>query len=318
MGVGIMLKLRELRKQKNLSIKELGAMLGLAESTISLYENGKREPDIATLIKIANYFNVSVDELLGCNDSDDDTMNAEYRSTIREVHTPVMINFENMCKSLDEETLDRIHVILYSIRRIQNNSEIKVKDKQYLFACIAEIVGRVELYVDNFQSLYNEKKDFDLPQYNNRFISSEIRVLKDIVDTVCSPEEEIKKTKTIIIPMYLTGASAGTGNWLDDNISVEWVTIPNNKTTQKADYMLKVVGDSMQPKFFDGDLVLVKSSESIYEGEIGVFILNNESYIKKMGRNELISLNPAYNPIKLHEYDDIRCAGKVLGTLDLQ
>lgn len=313
-----MLKLREFRKQKNLSMKELGAILGLAESTISLYENGKREPDIATLIKIANYFNVSVDELLGCNDSDDDTMNAEYRSTIREVHTPVMINFENMCKSLDEETLDRIHVILYSIRRIQNNSEIKVKDKQYLFACIAEIVGRVELYVDNFQSLYNEKKDFDLPQYNNRFISSEIRVLKDIVDTVCSPEEEIKKTKTIIIPMYLTGASAGTGNWLDDNISVEWVTIPNNKTTQKADYMLKVVGDSMQPKFFDGDLVLVKSSESIYEGEIGVFILNNESYIKKMGRNELISLNPAYNPIKLHEYDDIRCAGKVLGTLDIQ
>ena len=49
-----MLKLRELRKQKNLSMKELGAILGLAESTISLYENGKREPDIATLIKIAN------------------------------------------------------------------------------------------------------------------------------------------------------------------------------------------------------------------------------------------------------------------------
>ena len=38
-----MLKLRELRKQKSLSMKELGAILGLAESTISLYENGKRK-----------------------------------------------------------------------------------------------------------------------------------------------------------------------------------------------------------------------------------------------------------------------------------
>lgn len=47
-----------------------------------------------------------------------------------------------------------------------------------------------------------------------------------------------------------------------------------------ADFMIEVRGDSMQPKFSDGDRVLVKSSESIYEGEIGVFILNNESYIK--------------------------------------
>lgn len=311
-----MLKLRELRKQKNLSMKELGSILGLAESTISLYENGKREPDIATLKKIANYFNVSVDELLGCNDSDDDTMNAEYRSTVREVHTPVMINFENMCKSLDEETLGRIHVVLHSLRLIQNNTEFNVNDKKHFFDCIAAIVGRIELHINNFQSLSDKKNSFDLSKYNNRFINAEIKALKDIVDTLCSPEEA-EKTKTIIIPMYLTGASAGTGNWLDDNVSVEWMTIPNNKETQKADYMLKVVGDSMQPKFFDGDYILVKSSESIFEGEIGIFILNGESYIKKMGRNELISLNPAYEPIKLTEYDNIRCAGKVLGTLDM-
>lgn len=73
----------------------------------------------------------------------------------------------------------------------------------------------------------------------------------------------------------------------------------------------------MQPKFFDGDSVLVKQTNSIYEGEIGLFILNGESYIKKMGRKELISLNPAYEPIKLSEYDDIRCAGKVIGTVEL-
>ena len=74
----------------------------------------------------------------------------------------------------------------------------------------------------------------------------------------------------------------------------------------------------MQPKFYEGDNVLIKKSVRINEGEIGVFILNREAYIKKMGRGELISLNPAYPPIKFKEYDDIRCDGKVLGTIDLE
>ena len=57
--------LRELRIACGLTLKELGEQLGLAESTIHRYETGKREPDIQTLIKIAQYFEVSVDELLG-------------------------------------------------------------------------------------------------------------------------------------------------------------------------------------------------------------------------------------------------------------
>ncbi|MGN0501102.1 MAG: helix-turn-helix domain-containing protein [Ruminococcus sp.] len=123
--------------------------------------------------------------------------------------------------------------------------------------------------------------------------------------------------KTIILPFYRTPASAGSGSWLSDETPVEYTNVPKTEKTSAADFMLEVRGDSMQPKFFDGDCVLVKQTNSIYEGEIGVFILNNESYIKKMGRKELISLNPAYQPIKLREYDDIRCAGKVIGTVEL-
>lgn len=156
--------------------------------------------------------------------------------------------------------------------------------------------------------------DYLLGRTNNPEINTET-----VEKTFRSPEELHKLTvKTIIIPFYRIPASAGTGSWLFDETPVEYTNVPKTEKTSAADFMLEVRGDSMQPKFSDGDRVLVKSSESIYEGEIGVFILNNESYIKKMGRNELISLNPAYNPIKLTEYDDIRCAGKVLGTLDLQ
>ena len=133
-----------------------------------------------------------------------------------------------------------------------------------------------------------------------------------IIEEINAPTQ-----KTIILPFYRTPASAGTGNWLFDETPVEYTNVPKTEKTSAADFMLEVRGDSMQPKFFDGDCVLVKQTNSIYEGEIGVFILNNESYIKKMGRKELISLNPAYQPIKLGEYDDIRCAGKVIGTVEL-
>lgn len=61
----IVLKIRELRKAKKMTMKELGEVLGVAESTVSLYELGKREPDFETLRKIADYFNVSLDYLLG-------------------------------------------------------------------------------------------------------------------------------------------------------------------------------------------------------------------------------------------------------------
>ena len=119
------------------------------------------------------------------------------------------------------------------------------------------------------------------------------------------------------MPYYRTPASAGSGSWLSDDMPIEYTNVPKTEETLSADFLLEVRGDSMQPKFLDGDRVLVQNSESIYEEEIGVFVLNGESYIKKMGRNELISLNSAYKPIQLHEFEEIRCVGKVLGKVDL-
>lgn len=58
-------RIRELRKQHKMTMKELGAVVGLAESTISQYETGKRQSDNKTLLKLGEYFNTSVDYLLG-------------------------------------------------------------------------------------------------------------------------------------------------------------------------------------------------------------------------------------------------------------
>lgn len=64
-------KMRELRKQAGLTMKELGKIVGVSESTISLYERGQHEPDLVTLSRIAECLNTSVDYLLGRDDVPD-------------------------------------------------------------------------------------------------------------------------------------------------------------------------------------------------------------------------------------------------------
>ena len=58
------MRLRELRLERNISQQRLAMELSMTQNTISRYENGEREPGIKELIRIADYFNVSLDYLL--------------------------------------------------------------------------------------------------------------------------------------------------------------------------------------------------------------------------------------------------------------
>ena len=58
-------KIKELRQKNNLTLKELGQKIGMANNTISRYETGKREPKLEAWQKLADYFNVSVPYLQG-------------------------------------------------------------------------------------------------------------------------------------------------------------------------------------------------------------------------------------------------------------
>lgn len=62
------MRLKELRKEKGISQLKLAMELNTNQNTISRYETGEREPGINELISIADYFNVSVDYLLGRTD----------------------------------------------------------------------------------------------------------------------------------------------------------------------------------------------------------------------------------------------------------
>lgn len=119
--------------------------------------------------------------------------------------------------------------------------------------------------------------------------------------------------KIIYIPEPLQSASAGTGEFSDDD-NAEQVAVLYNKYTSKADYIMRVHGNSMEPQIFDGDRVLVRSQPAVDLGETGIFILNGDRYVKIYRGSYLESANPTYANVPVCE--DGRCIGKVISVLN--
>lgn len=75
--------------------------------------------------------------------------------------------------------------------------------------------------------------------------------------------------------------SAGCGFELDEGDNWETIEISDTPEARRADYALTISGSSMEPVYYDGDIVLVKEQETVEMGQIGIFILDGSGYIKK-------------------------------------
>ena len=110
--------------------------------------------------------------------------------------------------------------------------------------------------------------------------------------------------------------SAGRGIPLD-GCEEEVIAVPVSVLVAKADYVIRVSGDSMTPFYEDGDILLVKEQGYIDHGEVGIFCLNGEGFVKQLyklnGDTRLISMNKKYPDVVIHDYDRIDCRGKVIG-----
>ena len=116
------------------------------------------------------------------------------------------------------------------------------------------------------------------------------------------------------IPLYNLPVSAGPGEYLD-GADAEEITIPDNEKTASADYALRISGNSMEPKYHDGDIVLVENCDSVEVGEPAVFMLDGSGYFKIFGGDRLISLNKEYGDILLKQFEEVYCGGRVIGKL---
>lgn len=130
-------------------------------------------------------------------------------------------------------------------------------------------------------------------------------------------DNEIDESEPLYLELYDMPVSAGGGTYIDYT-TAEPMQVPRNEQTEDANYMVRISGDSMEPRFSNGDIVLVETTTELSQGEIGIFILNSEAYIKQLGDGCLISLNKKYDPIPVSENDSCVLKGRVIGILDIK
>jgi Predicted transcriptional regulator len=139
-----------------------------------------------------------------------------------------------------------------------------------------------------------------------------------VLDTASSQLKEQQQENIIQLRewrynYYDNAVSAGTGEYLTDG-KQETIDLP---VDYDADFVVPVNGDSMEPEYHDCDYVFVETTYDLSDGDIGVFILDGDAYIKELRIDEegayLHSLNPDYRDKPILPESDFRIVGKVVG-----
>ena len=237
--------LKELRLKRQLTSEQLCERLGIKGGSYRNYERNDRKPDYDTLVKLADFYGVSTDYILG-------------RPNAKAPKDP----FDEI------ETIDEMEKDL--IKEWLNLDE---KSRKSFLDVLRKIVIKEEA--------------------RNKPV--------------------IEKAKYLLRHLSCHKVSAGTGFNFNDDDDWQEAEVYEVPEVHTADFAVEVDGDSMEPVYCDGDILLVKSTPVIDRGDVGVFTLNSCGYVKELGENQLISYNEKYKPINFSADDDMTCWGKVLG-----
>ena len=126
------------------------------------------------------------------------------------------------------------------------------------------------------------------------------------------PVEKVIPFRTI--PLQLYPVSAGPGNFLDEE---NYEDIPvGPEVSASADFAVRVSGDSMEPLLHKNQIIFVHRQDSLENGDLGIFFLNGEAFVKKFQADadgiRLVSLNKKYAPIPVSEDSSFRIFGKLV------
>lgn len=202
------------------------------------------------------------------------------------------------------------------------------------------------LYNVNFADILGEVYGFPIQGNSLKIRSSEVSMVRDYRDLDEDGQDFVKsvlrreknrtslvKKQTISTPSveeqttqihkgnfqqkvydYYMSASAGTGVFMFDDTCGDKVTIASDVPGAKeADYLIKISGNSMEPDYFDGEVALVSKFSQVKVGDVGIFVIDGSAYIKEYAKTELVSRNPKAENVKVSEYSNIVCMGKVVG-----
>lgn len=142
------------------------------------------------------------------------------------------------------------------------------------------------------------------------------------VDQMIASLMHVEKTTTIprirTLMHFTRSLAAGTGDPTEFEDSSTQIFLYADRINSRANCVFTVSGDSMEPDYHDGDLVLVEripDAPELRSGEIGAFIVGNETYIKQYEEDGLHSLNPEYKTMCFSDETSVYLIGRVLGVL---
>lgn len=116
-------RLKQLRNERNLTQKELAEYIGTTRATLASWETGRREPDMETLRKLSEYFNVSLDWLMGKTD-------------IRDPHN---LFIEEAAQKYGPRGKKQAEKLLKDVKAMFDGGELPDEDKDEFFKAITEI-----------------------------------------------------------------------------------------------------------------------------------------------------------------------------------
>lgn len=244
-------KIKEARKQKNLTQKQLADLIGAAHNSISDWENNKNKPDPDTIELLCGALKITPNYLLA---STEDDFSPKEKLLIKKYR---LISTHSPDGAVVVDT---------------------VLDREYAIA----------------EKLREQKEQLEKVQKMDMEVAEEIVPFR-------------------IISYHQKLASAGNGQVVFEDGAVDRIQIPDIKKYKRVSYAIGVNGKSMEPLYHDGDILLIEPTCQVEIGEIGIFIVDGEAFVKKLGNGELISLNKGHGNIALTEYSN--CMGRVVDKL---
>ena len=225
-----------------------------------------------------------------------------------------------------------LSAILRKLRAERGWSQIEVSQKLEALGCgasqkalsrwergstepsIRQFLALCELYeVRDVLAVFGDKAPAGaLNALGQKRVREYIRLLEQDGEFALHPPEKLP-LRLRTIPLYDLPVSAGTGQFLD---SSDYTLLEVDETVPlSATFAVRIRGDSMLPRFQDRQIVYVKQQQTLEPGEIGIFLLDGDAYCKMLSQEDgasLVSLNPAYRPILIREFSELRILGKVV------
>lgn len=175
-------RLAMLRNEKKLTMRAIGALVGVSDAAWVKYEKNRAEPSIATLCKTAELFGVSLDFLMG-------------RTNIRDPQIVDKANFQNVfLREFEEATIGdpsefyRLFESLSAVMQLMKDKEVSEPEAQVLLGTISDIVT----YFNDLHSMKKQHKDltryvFDI---HSKLCADTFRNLHHLLAFVYVPEDK--------------------------------------------------------------------------------------------------------------------------------